>query len=141
MINETAARHYREAIALCKARGIRVVLMSMPLYHYYINGAAVEKFAKEQGVDSINFNEEQHLRALDIDHSIEWRDHFHLNFWGSVKFSDYLGQIMKEKYDLPDHRNAGDGISKEWLHHYRQFYKQYINWVPSALKPPGEVLQ
>lgn len=48
----------------------------------------------------------------------------HLNHYGAVKVSHYLGKILTEKYSLPDRRN--DANYAFWKEDY-EAYKQLCN--------------
>jgi len=41
--------------------------------------------------------------GLDFEH--DFNDASHLNYWGALKFTDYLGSDLKKRYDIPDHRS------------------------------------
>ena len=49
-----------------------------------------------------------------MDYSKDMSDGGHLNFSGNYKFTNYFGSILKEKYDIPDHRGDKNYISWDW---------------------------
>ena len=138
--NELAVKYYREMIALCKAENINVVLLTLPNHLQKIRFEPQRQFAAEQGIDNVNLNDPQYLDILDIDNKTEWRDRFHLNFWGSIKLSKWLGPFIQDRYDMPDRRSLSDPSSKMWSKHYSMFYKD-LSWLsPGDLKQPDEIL-
>ncbi|MDR2487403.1 MAG: hypothetical protein LBD12_05500 [Clostridiales Family XIII bacterium] len=139
--NQTAIKYYKKSIELCRSRGIEVVFATMPLYHNYVNHEALRDFAKQEGVTYLNFNDPEHLRAMDIDHATEWRDKLHLNFWGAVRFSEYFGALIREQYGVPDRRERGDAVAEEQRSYYARYYEQYGALLPGVLTPPDKVLQ
>ena len=138
--NKITVKYYRKMINLCKANDIQVVLITMPLHRDFVNHTAIHDFSEEEGIKYINFNEPQYLKAIDIDNRIEWRDEYHLNFWGSVKFPKWLGALIDEEFDLPDRRTASDPSWEVWREHYSQFYNRFSGLMPGDLTPPSEVV-
>ena len=43
---------------------------------------------------------------MGIDPANDFNDHTHLNYWGSVKFSKYLGKELQSAYQLQDKRGT-----------------------------------
>ena len=98
---------------LCDEHGAQLLLVSAPSlidYNYPMhNGAA--KFANELGVPYLDMN------LINDEIGIDWMtDTFdngdHLNISGATKVSNYLGNYLKENYDLPDRR--GDAAYADW---------------------------
>ncbi len=66
----------------------------------------IASIADSEGIEFINFNER--LEDIGIDRSTDFNDHTHLNHWGSVKFTDYLGKYLQGQYEtaLIDRRDS-----------------------------------
>ncbi|MBO7612003.1 MAG: hypothetical protein J6T23_07330 [Elusimicrobia bacterium] len=64
-------------------------------------------FLKEKNKDYINTNEYHTIRDLNLSY-LDIDDNDHLNFWGSKKYTKYVSEIIKEKYNLEDKRNNPD---------------------------------
>lgn len=115
-ISEKSELYLRKTIELCQGEGIDIVLVNSPWPHIKEEDAKrynyIEKIADEYNVDFINgclLTEE-----LGIDYSRDNAgDGGHLNYNGSIKWSDYLGKYLKNNYNLPDHRNEGLLIWRE----------------------------
>ncbi len=104
-IPETNQAYLKNIIDLCRDNNAELVLLSTPstVNWNYKRHNAIENFANEYGVKYLDMN----LIAdeIAIDWSVDTRDAGdHVNYTGSVKVSAYLGQYLKEEYDLPDHR-------------------------------------
>lgn len=41
---------------------------------------------------------------IGLDFTEDFNDESHLNYWGAYKFTEYLGEQLHERYDLPDRR-------------------------------------
>jgi len=60
--------------------------------------------------------------AMNLDFEVDFNDHSHLNYLGSCKFTDYLGEELKKTYDIPDRR----GLSKweSWDRHAEEIRRE-----------------
>lgn len=92
---------------LCKENKIELVLIKSPsVYPYWYEewDDQIVTYAKKNQLTYINF-----LPLADemgIDYSTDTYDGgLHMNLSGAEKFTSYLGQLLVEKYPLPDHRS------------------------------------
>lgn len=59
------------------------------------------------------------LKKSGIDYSVDTYDGgLHLNLTGAEKLSKFFGKILKEEYDLTDHR--GDVLYEQKLKEYKE---------------------
>ena len=100
-----AEEYVRKIFELAQAENIPLLVVAFPNPDYgndmlYYN--SLWKVAEEYGVPYIDYN----FQALDIglDYSLDFADWQHLNVRGSMKMSMKLGQDLKERYNLADHR-------------------------------------
>ena len=63
----------------------------------------------ENNMVFIDYNE--YYGTIGLDFSCDLNDESHLNYWGSSKFTRYLGEFLSG-YDLADHR--GKEEYKSW---------------------------
>lgn len=138
--NPVGAKYYRKMIALCKAEGVKPVLLTLPHHLASVQFEPDRRFAEKEGADVIDLNEPQYLDVIDINNKTEWRDQWHVNFWGSIKLSKWFGPFIRDKYSLPDRRSASDISSKIWLEHYSVFYENLYWLEPGGLNEPGKIL-
>ena len=61
----------------------------------------IEEIAREEGIAFINYNE--YYDEIGIDFEKDFNDGSHLNYWGSCKFTEYLGEYLVS-CGLPDRR-------------------------------------
>ena len=62
----------------------------------------VHEIADQYG---LQFNSTNYFYSeMDLNFDKDFFDESHLNYAGSIKFTEYLGKELKEKYDLPDRR-------------------------------------
>ena len=66
--------------------------------------------------NGIRFEDYNDLAAdIGIDYARDFNDDSHLNYDGSIRFSDYLGRNICDYYDIPDRR--GDEYWESWDRH------------------------
>ena len=80
-----------------------------------------EDFAKEHNLEFIDMN----LNASEF--GFDWKTDTsdggdHLNVYGAEKVSKYLGKIIKDKYNITDHRNE-----KEYEEWYKDSEKYHLD--------------
>lgn len=99
--------HYlRKFIELCQDRDIPLLLVNAPFinhtakkqraYHY------IGQIAGEYGVKFVDAND--YTQEMQLDFSKDLLEASHLNYYGSVKYTDFLLGIIDESYALPDRR-------------------------------------
>ncbi len=91
---------------LCKDNGIELILMKSPsVYPYWYEewDSQMVEYAKENDLTYINFL--NYVEDMEIDYSMDTYDGgLHMNLAGAEKFSRYLGKILRDQFQLPDHR-------------------------------------
>lgn len=115
-------------ISRCKTEDIPLLLVAsvmpkrekeMLLYNY------IAELAAQYDVPFVDFNrmdEETGITVKDV-----YLDNSHLNTNGARKQSAYLGQYLKENYDLIDHR--GDPRYNSWDEYAVQLQNTYITMI------------
>ncbi len=63
----------------------------------------IKEIAQERGVEFNSTN--YHYEDMNLDFNTDFCDDSHLNYSGSCKFSEYLAEELKKKFDIPDRRN------------------------------------
>lgn len=105
---DKAMEYLDKMVALCKEKGIHLVLIKSPsLYpHWYDEwDENMEKYAEEHGILYINMLEIAESE-IGIDYSLDTYDAgLHMNVTGAEKCSSYLGKILVEKYGLSGHKD------------------------------------
>ncbi len=108
---------------LCKKNGIELVLMKSPsVYPYWYEewDEQIESYARENNLTYINF-----LKLTDeigIDYDMDTYDGgLHMNLSGAEKFTSYLGQLLQEKFQLPD-RRKDEELVKLWQQKVNYYY-------------------
>ena len=126
-LNYKMEKYYRKIIELAKSNDIPILIIVSPyLFNEYqqdkINMA--KKIANEYNVPFLNFNLNYDEYSLDF--SEDFADGHHLNYKGASKYTRYLGQYLKENYDLPDRR--GDPKYYSWEMNAKYQDKEIYNF-------------
>jgi len=98
-------------VTLCQQEGIELFLWKGPNIGWTITDTRqVEQLAQEYGLPFLNYFDL--LEELDVDPVKDFRDFSHFNRFGSRKASLYLGEYLKERYELPDRRE--EDVENSW---------------------------
>ncbi len=95
----------KKIIELSKQENIPLLLIVNP---YVVSESEMKKFnrvaeiAKEYGIPFVNYN--FYYDEIGLDFAIDCFDRGHTNYRGAEKMTRYLGNYLKENYDLPDRR-------------------------------------
>ena len=116
--SELCTSYLRKMIELCKSKGIDVILAEIPFPathdgQRYANG--VQVIADEYGVPYLNFHQIPGVVSMAVDMA----NRSHLNDSGARKVSYYIGDFIKENFDIPDRRN--DPAYASWTEQYETF--------------------
>lgn len=132
-LTEKTEAYLRKIIALCKERGIPLMLITTP---YEITAAdqkvynRVREIADETGTP---FPSTQQLVGDPGEYGVsatggDFSDAHHLSYTGNVKFTRYLLAYMQAHYDLPDRRGL-DGWDS-WQESYDYWAANYPPKIP-----------
>ena len=80
----------------------------------------MEHFIREAGYEYINFNKLYDEVGVNFD--TDFYNSGHMNVLGAEKYTRYLGKLLQEKYNLPDHR--GDEEYAQWDVDYEVWKQQ-----------------
>ena len=124
-IPEVALAYFEKIVDLCDKHGIQLIVYSVPygyddnyeLYEYTKKiTVTVEKYLKEKEIPFLSFWDPD---VAGIDCASDYRDFAHYNIFGAMKVTRVLGDYLRDKYDLTDHRQDSDYES--WNQDYQTF--------------------
>lgn len=110
-LDERAVDCLEEMAAICKEKGIALVLFKSPKqdwYQYFTT--EIEKLADNLGIAFVDYN--PLVEEIGLDMATDFRDIYHLNNQGATKVSSYMGAYLKANYELPDRRE--DAETNSW---------------------------
>ncbi|MBZ9634130.1 hypothetical protein [Clostridium sp. FP1] len=120
-------------INLSKEQGFKLIFTNMPYDETSTTGMKnwtqnpgemfnkVEQICKENNIEFINYNNK--YKEIGFDFKSDMFNNGHLNIWGSNKVTNYLGELLKTKYDLTGHRN--DKSYEQWNEDYLLYLKNH----------------
>ena len=103
---ENAYAYLDKMRELCEENGVELVLIKAPsLYPAWYDEweEQMEAYAAEHGLSYYNFMEVTEEAGIDFT-TDTYDGGLHLNLSGAEKLARYFGGILKEEFDLPDHR-------------------------------------
>lgn len=116
-VREMSGKSYEyltKTLELAKENEIPVLLIVAPYTGITYEDKKIfnhaEQIAAEYGVPFIDFNEQ--CREIGLDPANDFAESHHMNYYGSEKFSRYLGKYIMENYDIADRR--GDKRYASW---------------------------
>lgn len=106
-------------IELCKERGIPVLLVTIPYVadvpeQQYLQG--MHTFSERNQAAYLNLIEQETL----VDEDTDYREEGHLNVHGAEKVTRFLGNYIRENYDIPD-RSGEEPYRTEWNDNYEKY--------------------
>lgn len=110
-LNAKQQEYLIKIIELCREKDVPLLLIAAP---YYLDATEVKRFneigvvAEKYGVPYLNYCTD--CEAIGLDSSEDYRDLCHLMSSGIRKYSVFLGNYIKEHYDVPDRRTDENHI-------------------------------
>lgn len=120
--------YLRKIIELARETDTPLLLMVAPYQGIMPSDKMIfneaQALAKEYDVPYVDFNE--HYQEIGFDPREDFAESSHLNYYGSEKFSTYLGKYLKNRYDIPDRR--GDETYISWEENAKYYEKIAYNF-------------
>ena len=112
---------------LCEENGIRLILIKAPSLSpqwYDSQEKQVVDYAEKYKLPYINFY--KLIKETGIDYETDTYDGgLHMNYSGAKKLSEWLGNELKMKYQIRDHR-----VDRK----YSEVYREKVNWQQELIK-------
>lgn len=109
-------KYLRKIIAYTKKKGTKLLFIAAP-YVITVQDKQtynqIAEIADQEGISFIDYNE--HYEEIGLDFETDFNDASHLNYWGSCKFTDYLGKYLSSYEQIPDRR--GQEGYESWDEH------------------------
>lgn len=126
--------YYRKILELANSKNIPIIPVAIPFnaeaYHQgYFNTA---KFIAEEeyGIKFYNFLTD-YKTAVGLDYNTDFADKQHLNHLGNTKLTTFIGNLIKNEYNIPDRR--GDEKFSSWEADAEVYYNQLENHKVSKI--------
>lgn len=130
-LTEKSEKYLRKIIAFMKNKEGKLVLIAAP---YIMSGedqivyGRIAEIAAQEGIIFINYNE--YYQEIGLDFEQDFNDSSHLNYWGSCKFTDYLGSFLASDDSIPDRRGQ-EGYAS-WEDNVQAVREQLASWGDSG---------
>lgn len=127
----SSMKWYNRFIELCHENGIIVVALLPPDLSKADDKTSrwntTWEYFCSQGVDVIDYNTYEAVHMLGLLLPEDYLDNSHMSYLGTLKVSRNLAYVLKERYQLPDHRS--EERTEEWDKLWSDFCSEYE--VPS----------
>ena len=125
--------YLNKIIELAESKNIPLIFIAIPFeaenYHEgFFNYAKV--IAKAGNIPFYDFLTD-YKDAVNIDYKTDFSDSQHLNYKGNTKLTRFLGEMLKENYNIPD--NRGNEKYSSWEKDAQVYYNQLENHDTSQL--------
>lgn len=112
-LTEKSEEYLVKIIELARENDIDIYLLSTPYVltrEEKMTFNEIENLASSYEVEFVDYNDL--MEDIGLRYDVDMNDYSHLNYGGSVKFSEYLGAELKSRFDIPDRR--GDLKYSSW---------------------------
>ncbi len=125
---EKTKAYVNKIVNLCKKKDIKLILVELPSGDSwsYAKNQTMTKYAKEKNLPFLDFN--LLLDEMDFDWNHDTADGGdHLNIYGALKVTKYMGKYLKENYDIKDRRK--DKNYADWFETSKIYNKNRKNLI------------
>lgn len=131
-LSEDTEQILRELLDYCRDKELNVLFTLNPFYQDSEETKArynyVERIVEEYGYDFIDANDYYDEMEIDFSHDFYNRDH--VNIYGALKFTKFLGSYIVGHYEIPDRR--GDYRYDAWNNGY-EYWCEAVNEQKSVI--------
>lgn len=93
-----------EIVKTCRENNIEPIFFTIPHHHDNKYADSLTKYAEENGVVYLDLFKK--MDEIGLDGKTDFSDPGHLNNSGAIKVSDYLGEFIRDNYDIRDARKT-----------------------------------
>ena len=141
-LTEKIYYYYTMIIELAKSKNIPLIPIAIPFnaeaYHqgFFNTGEYIAE--EEYGLKFYNFITE-YKSEIGLDYKTDFADKQHLNHIGNTKLTTFIGNLLKNEYNIPDRR--GDAKFASWEADAEVYYKQLENHQVTKMTTLTEYLK
>ena len=100
-LSETSLYWYEKISELCRENDIKLLFVEMPAEDWSLGKHnVISKLSDSLGADFLDYNYGDVMELCGLSWSGDFYNGYHLNTKGSIKASAYLGNYIKQQYDL-----------------------------------------
>ncbi len=125
ILPETAMRYLDRMLALCREKGIELILVKAPTNHWQYHwfdewDEQVAVYAEKNSLAYYNLIDDADAMGLDMS-TDSYDGGIHLNVFGAEKLTRYFGNILADTTELPDRRDD-PALSAVWQTRMETYY-------------------
>jgi len=122
-MDEAMEKEVLDLIRLCKEKDIELLFVATPWAiddETASKNLYMEKLVKENGYNFLDCN--RYIEEMGLDFSTDFYDDNHVNWGGSEKVTQFIGDYIKENYKIET--NYSQQTIKEWDEAVRYYYEE-----------------
>lgn len=140
-MNPNYEKKFIELLDYCKEQQLNVAFFRTPHLVYKGTYGRVKRsnraaeIVNSYGYDYLNLEKEWDKIGIDL--STDFYNYDHLNIYGTVKFTNYLCDILHNKYGISKRQTEG-AAKQEWDNaavYFNKLYRYSDEWIKSGKKP------
>ena len=141
-LTEKIYYYYNMILSLAESKNIPLIPIAIPFnaeaYHqgFFNTGEYIAE--EEYGLKFYNFLTE-YKSAIGLDYKTDFADKQHLNHIGNTKLTTFIGNLLKNEYNVPDRR--GDEKFSSWEADAEVYYNQLENHQVTKMNSLTEYLK
>ncbi|MBR5597721.1 MAG: hypothetical protein IKW30_09985 [Lachnospiraceae bacterium] len=112
-LENNAIEELDKIVALCKKNNVEILFYTVPYANGYYWNDAMEKYAYKNGCAYLNLF--KYIEEIGIDSEKDYFDSGHFNTSGATKVANFLGNYIRENYDLTDMRTIEGNVWQQNL--------------------------
>ena len=135
-IYQNNLEYFDKIIDLCEKNGIELVLCQAPMGESERYKSICQKtntlkqYAEDREIRFVDF--ELLREEIELDYAMDFKNETHLNIIGAAKTTKYMGNYLRENFQLPDHRGESNYLS--WDEDYEKYSKTISKTTKKMLK-------
>ena len=98
--------YLKKTVELCRDKGIEVELFLSPCCYYIADEYKAMLTEALPDVTFIDYSD--HAEDMGLDMSVDYCGKIHLNFYGAVKFSEYLADHISNEFDISEREHPAE---------------------------------
>ena len=124
--------YLEKIVAYCKEKNQKLLLIKTPKIDWSVEKhEQVQAYADANGIPFVDFSSAALIGEMGLDGKLDFGDGDHLSVLGAEKLTAWLGNYLKENYDLTDHRGTEHG---EKLQAEFERYTRYTDFCKAKLR-------
>ncbi|MFI3173444.1 MAG: interleukin-like EMT inducer domain-containing protein [Eubacteriales bacterium] len=117
ILSNGALEYLNMIVEFCENNKLELILTQTPVEYWTDDlHTAIQEIALENDIDFLDFNYYPLIDDIELCVAIDQMDTGHLNYYGAIKFTDWMGEYLISEYGATDIRENPDYsfMEEEW---------------------------